>query len=325
MKPEQFSRAWSKEEEQRLVARWEQGARDAELGAEFGRTVHAIACRRRKLGLVGDVDRWGRPLTGEKYRWWTKERVIEALADYAARNRGPLPTSDHVYGKVKKGHNEWPPQARVLEYFGSMADAWAAVPGTKGRFTRGWVAWTQGDDDYLLEHAGNVTLKRIAKALGRSWPACKRRLYDLQAGRARDVSGYMSALQVAKEYQCPADRVTRLIASGELKAHRVQGGHYWRIDPMDAEAVAAKLRAPRKTQKVKPLDVGDYRKRYGLSRTQGADGRMVERAVTPAGAAHLEEKRARRREREEIARLTRQLEAAGLVVDVRAAARERAS
>lgn len=316
-KPARMLRVWTSEEMARLGELVAVGASDADIAAELGRSLHAVACRKQRLQLGPKVDRWGRPTGKGEKRWWTRERVIAGLADFAAKNRGPLPGASGDYSALKAGHDEWPVAARVLEYFGTMADAWGAVPGTKGRYARGWVPWTEEDDDYLLSHAGDQTLKIIAKALGRTWSACKRRLYDLQAGRARDVSGYMSALQVAKEYGCPADRVSKLIASGELKAHKVQGGHYWRIDPADAEAIASKLRAPRVTQKRRPLDTGDYRRRYGLRRTVGPDGKLVEVAANVGGQRHLDEKAARRREREQIVRLTRQLEAAGLVVDVR--------
>lgn len=311
-------RPWSPEEQALLGELVASGVADEEIALQLGRSLDAVKVRRQRFypRPKASAPRWkGSPLGNQ--RWWTRDRVIAGLTDFAAANRGPLPTSDHVYSVAKKGHMEWPPAGRVLEFFGTMADAWAAVPGTKGRYQRGWAPWTQEEDDTLLELAGNMTLKRIGARLGRTWGACKRRLYDLQAGRARDVSGYMSALQVAKEYGCPADRVSRLIASGELKAHKVQGGHYWRIDPADAEAVAGKLRAPRVTQKSRPLDTGDYRRRYGLRRTVGPDGKVREVAATAAGRKHMAEKAARRREHEEIVRLTRELEARGLVVDVR--------
>lgn len=317
MRPAQLSRTWTEEEQARLRELVLRGLPWSEVAVELGRSVDSVHVRWQRLAAqAGLKDRWGRPL-GQK-RWWTRERVVAALADYAARNRGPLPTDQGAYQRAKGGHYEWPPAARVLEFFETMADAWEAVPGTKGRHTRGKAAWTQAEDDLLLSLAGEWTLKVIAPRLNRSWAACKRRLYDLGAGRARDVSGYLSALQVAAEYGCPADRVTRLIASGELKAHKVTGGHYWRIDPLDAAAIAARLRAPRRTQKRRPLDVGDYRRRYGLRRRQMEDGSVREVGATAESERHLAEKRARRREREQIAELTRELDRRGLVVDVRA-------
>jgi hypothetical protein len=159
-----------------------------------------------------------------------------------------------------------------------MADAWDAIGAPRSRVSRLYAPWSQEDDDFLLDSAGTYTLKLIARRLGRSWPACKRRLYDLKAGRARDVSGFMSAMQVAKEYGCPLHRVSDLIARGELPAKKVLGGHYWRIDPADAEAIAGKLKAPKRTYRKRPADFGDYERRYGLRRVS-INGRIVRVAV----------------------------------------------
>jgi hypothetical protein len=245
------------------------------IAEALGRSEVAVAIRIRRRVLCpvdGRVPVFGRGThRGEDgvRLYWTRERCIEGLRDYARRNRGPLPTSDHVYNQVKKGHPEWPVSARVLEHFGTMADAWEAAGARKGRYSRLWVPWTQEDDDLLLELAGEQTLKRIAVRLNRSWGACKRRLYDLQAGRARDVSGHMSMAQVAEFYACPVTRVKALIDSGELPAKRVGGGHYWRIDPADCERLRDRLKAPKVTHRAVPPDFGDYRRRYGLRRVAG--------------------------------------------------------
>jgi hypothetical protein len=293
------------------------GLPDADLGARFGISKNAAAIRRRRVlcPIDGNTPRFGACPYGPKGAWWSRERIIASLQDFARRNRGPLPTSDHVYSQAKKGHMEWPRASLVLREFGSMADAWAAIGAAKHRYNRGWVAWTDEDDDYLLSHAGEQTLKVIAKHIGRSWGACKRRLYDLEAGRARDVTGWLSAMQVAKEYNCPLSRVTRLIASGQLPAHRVVGGHYWRIDPMDAERLAPVLRAPKRTYKKGPPEMGDYDRRHGYRRQQG---KRV--PVTPEAQARERAKEDRMRIKAAQRLAVQKLEAAGLVIDVRGAA-----
>lgn len=270
MKPAAFSRTWTAADDAVLASAVAAGRPLDEVAAELGRSRNAVQLRKQRTmprpAPDGSVNHGWSPGLGRLERYWTPERVRDGLRDFATRHKGQLPTSAHEYSRLKKGHLEWPTAAYVLEAHGSMADAWASIGAPKARYNRGWVPWTQEDDDYLLERAGSVTLKIIAKALGRSWPACKRRLYDLGAGRARDVSGYMSASQVAAEYKCPLQRVQDLIARGELPAHRVHGGHYWRIDPADLAAVEPKLKAPKRTHRKAQLDVGDYRARKGLRR-----------------------------------------------------------
>lgn len=280
MRPAQLQRTWSAAEMAVLSEGVAAGKTNAELAALLpGRSAVAIQIRKQRFLPKDPVDvskspGWGKGRPGGG-KYWTPERVIEGLRDYARVNRGPLPTSDHDYSAAKKGHLEWPTAGEVLAQFGTMAAAWAASGAPKSRYNRGWVPWTQADDDYLLDHAGEQTLKVIARKLGRSWPACKRRLYDLGAGRARDVAGYLSAMQVAAEYGCPLARVKKLIASGELPAFRVHGGHYWRIAPEDCERLKAVLSAPKRhSYQGSAPDIGDYDRRYGYRRVR-VNGRIV--------------------------------------------------
>lgn len=277
-RPKAFERTWGPVDMMVLGSMVQANRKDAEIAEALGRSLNAVRIRRQRyLPQERDLSKspgWGKGKPGGG-KYWTPERVEEGLRDFASRHKGPLPPSDHVYSGLKKGHMEWPTATAVLEQFGTMADAWAGIGASKSRFNRGWVPWTQEDDDYLLDWAGSQTLKIIAKRLGRSWPACKRRLYDLGAGRARDVAGYLSAMQVAKEYNCPLSRVKKLIASGELPAHRVQGGHYWRIDPEDCEKLRAVLSAPKtRSYRTTPPSHGDYDRRYGLRRVR-VNGRIV--------------------------------------------------
>lgn len=269
-------RRWTDEDMAQLRALDAAGTPVVAIAEALGRSRHAVQIRlQRFVREAGDPEvnlGFGKGRPGRE-RFWTEERTVAGLRDFAARMPGPLPTSDHVYNDLKKGHLEWPTASRVLEYFGSMADAWAAAGVKKGRISRRWVTWTQEDDDLLLELAGEVTLKVIARRLGRSWAACKRRLYDLGAGRARDVSGHLSMMQVAKEYGCPLARVEKLVKDGTLPAKRVQGGHYWRILPEDCERLKAVLSAPKRTYKTVPADFGEYDRKYGLRRRR-VDGRV---------------------------------------------------
>lgn len=258
------------------------GAPVEAIAAAVGRSVNAVRIKASRViacPLGGNQPTYGKGRTwrGGK-RYWTRERTLEGLRAFVATTRGQLPNSDHDYSVLKKGHMEWPPASRVLEYCGSMADAWLAAGAPRSRYTRQWAPWTQEDDDYLLEHAGHETLRIIAARLGRTAGSCKRRLYDLGAGRARDAAGYLSMQQVAAEYNCPLARVKRLVASGELPAHKVKGGHYWRIDPGDCERIAGKLRAPKRTYRRTRPDLGDYERRYGYRRTI-VNGRMQRVAV----------------------------------------------
>lgn len=268
MKPAQMLRTWSADEMALLADLVVVGETNAAIAERIGRSETAIELRRRRIlcPVDGNKPGWQKCPYGAGKTYWTQERTVEGLQLFAAKNRGALPTSDHDYSVAKKGHNEWPTAQKVLEYFGSMANAWEAAGVSRKRYNRGWNAWSEEDDAYLLEHAGEETLKLIAAHLGRTWPACKRRLYDLKAGRARDVPGWMSAMQVAKEYNCPLARVHKLIDTGKLPAFKVKGGHYWRINPIDAEHIRDLLKAPKHNYKSTPPDIGNYEKRYGIRR-----------------------------------------------------------
>lgn len=275
-------RAWTDEEWIVLADLLAAGAPKEDIAERLDRSVEAIAIRSKRIicPIDGGKPAWGKRPYGAKL-YWTKERTLAGLQDFARRNRGPLPTSDHIYSDIKKGHAEWPTAGTVLHYFGSMARAWAAAGVSRQRYHLSWTAWTEEEDEYLLEHAGEETLKVIAAHLGRTWSACKRRLYDLRAGRARDVPGWLSAAQVAKEYGAPLSRVIHLIESGTLPAFKVRGGHYWRVNPIDADHIRDLLSAPKKrSYKGIPPDIGDYERRYGLRR-QRIDGRVVRVPVKP--------------------------------------------
>lgn len=270
-------RLWTDDDMAQLADLVAIGAPRVEIAELLDRSLAAIDIRARRIlcPIDGNKPRWGAAPYGQKL-YWTQVRTLAGLQDFAQKHRGALPTSDHDYNSLKVGHMEWPTAQKVLEYFGSsMASAWEAAGVSRKRFNRGWVEWSDEDDQYLLEHAGEETLKLVGAHLGRTAPACKRRLYDLKAGRARDVPGWLSAAQVAKEYAAPLSRVIRLIQAGTLPAFKVKGGHYWRVNPIDADHIKQLLEAPKKhSYQASPPDVGDYYRRYGLRRTM-RDGRIV--------------------------------------------------
>lgn len=216
-------------------------------------------------------ERFGRGDTGFGHGViWTPERVEAALRAYVKRTTGMLPSGSDEYNAVKKGDPSLPVAVTVVERYVSMSRAWLAVGAPKARVRFLGDAWTDAELEYLLEHAGDQTLRQIEKRLHRSWSACKRKLYDLGI-RARDAQGYMSAQQVAREYGCPVGRVLALIAKGELKAHHPAGkANIWAIDPSDAKAIEAVLRTPKRTHRTENgyrTDFGDYRAHYGIRRT----------------------------------------------------------
>lgn len=199
-------------------------------------------------------------------RFWTRERVIAGLVFASFEIEGQLPNSDRPYLVMKKGRYDWPPVTRIYEYFGTMSDAWEAAGLEKSRISRDYHQWMPDDEEYLMEHAGEKTLKQIGKHLRRSWSACKRRLYDLHL-KARDNQGFFTAAEVSKEYNCSYDRVRRLIISGEIPCRYDPPRNRYQIHPDALTAdVIKRLQAPRITHKTEPLDKGDYEKRHRLQR-----------------------------------------------------------
>lgn len=182
---------------------------------------------------------WG---NGSRGVYWTPERIAEALRRYVDTTNGQLPSSSDDWNRIKKGRLDLPVGVLILQQYGSMSSAWSELGAPRSRIRVGQRPWTEEEITFLLENAGDLTLKQIAQRLHRSWAACKRKCYELGT-RARDAQGYMSAQQVADEYGCTPNRVQDLIERGVLKARRPRGGQrLWRIAPEDAAKVADQLR-----------------------------------------------------------------------------------
>lgn len=249
-------RAWSEADVAELRRLLGAGERDEVIASALGRSVAAVQIRRLRdcRDLMPAIDfeavtdareRWGH---GKHPLYWTAERCAAALRAYARRTTGRLPIS-HAYDVVKSGDPALPPSARLRDHWGSLTRAWLAVlpDSQRHRVPPLGCAWTPEEDEKLVALAGSRTLKEIGALLHRTWPACKRRLYDLGT-RARDAAGYMNATQVAHEYGCPVARVQRLIKQGHLPA-RKRVASYLAIDPEDAMKVAHLLRAPKHGQR----------------------------------------------------------------------------
>lgn len=210
---------------------------------------------------------------GGRNRYWMRERVIEALASAAAEIKGNLPCLDRDYSRIKKGRLDWPPATRILEYFGAMSRGWLAAGADKKRVSLHNVKWTEDEIEYLFTWAGIHTLQSIAEHLRRTYNACRGQLRDKTASRHNQ--GYLSAAEIAKEYDCSYTRVRQLLTSGVLRGEYDSLRNRWDVAPEDiTPEVLIRLTAPKRTHKSVPTDKGDYYCRHGLFRKL-IDGKLV--------------------------------------------------
>lgn len=203
-------------------------------------------------------------------RYWTRARVDAALRRAAAELKGPLPTSCHAWGVIKKGRMDWPPQQRILEYYpGGFSRAWASVGAKASRFKLNYSEWTPEEDEYLLERAGIDTLASIARHLNRTYQAVRARISPTKGigEGARNNQGHLSASQLAKQTGAPLSRVVNLLEVEAIPGRLNAAGNRWLIDPGDlTPEILGELSRPKVTYKAIPADAGDYRKRYGIVR-----------------------------------------------------------
>jgi len=128
------------------------------------------------------------------------------------------------------------------------------------------VPWTEEEREYLLNYAGRYTLERIARRLGRSYGAMRGQLRIMKT-TSRHNQGFMSAAEIAREFNSPYNRVCRMLKAGEIKGKYDTKRHRWEVDPADiTRDVIELLGKPKKTHKTWPTDKGDYYTRYGLCR-----------------------------------------------------------
>jgi len=207
-------------------------------------------------------------------RVWTRDRVLAALIQAAAEIQGPLPTSDDIWNRLKKGRYDLPPASRIYEFFHSFPAAWCAVGMPKKQISKRFAKWTEAEDSYLLDFAGQHTLERIARHLGRTYPAVRARLrgYKIQS---RHNQGFLSAAELAKEYNCSCHRIRVALKEGKIKGVFDKKRNRWAVDLADLtpEALII-LTAPKHTHKNSETDLGNYYQRHGLKR-QNINGKVM--------------------------------------------------
>jgi len=215
------------------------------------------------------VPAWGKAPPGKQV-YWTRERVLEGLK-LAAQELDPLPRDPKTYSQLKKGRMEWPTASKVLEHFGSMVRGWRGAGVDHRRMPLTNVRWTADEDEYLLATAGSMRLVDIAARLNRSYQAVRVRVGSKGFGlHARQNQGYLTAMELAKEYGCSYHRVLGFLYEDKLKGRYRRELHRWEVDPVDVTPeIVRLLTAPRRTHKTYPLDVGDYYQRYGIRRLNG--------------------------------------------------------
>lgn len=209
-----------------------------------------------------------------KKRLWTKEKVIAGLVAAASEIEGSLPCLDASYNRIKKGHLNWPTSKRVLEYFNAMARGWLAAGVPMERVSFHNVPWTEEERTFLKDHAGQYTLKRIAQRLHRSYGAMRGQLRIMKIS-SRHNQGFLSAAEIAKEFDSPYNRVCRMLRAGRIIGRYDRKRNRWEVDPIAITPdVVILLLRPKKTHKSWPADKGDYYARYGLHR-KIIDGRLI--------------------------------------------------
>jgi len=200
--------------------------------------------------------------------------VLAGLAAAAVEIGGSLPCLDASYSQIKKGRLDWPPAHRVLEYFGAISRGWLAVGEPMSRISLHNVPWTEEEREYLLNYAGRYTLERIARRLGRSYGAVRGQLRIAKV-KSRHNQGFLSAADIAKEFDSPCHRVRNMLSAGRIKGRYDRKRNRWEVDPVAiTPEVIMLLTAPKITHKTWPTDKGDYYLRYGLCR------RIIEGRVT---------------------------------------------
>jgi hypothetical protein len=202
-------------------------------------------------------------------RVWTREKVLAALAIASRQIKGPLPCFDKDYRELKRGRLDWPPSRCILEYFHSMARAWLTAGAERKRITFSNVDWSKKEDDFLLEHAGDMTLQDIATHLHRSYQGARSRLNKFHRLKARANQGFISAAEVAKEFKCPYHRIRKALRLGKIKGRFDPRRNRWEVDLVDilhSPVAQAIVKRPKRTHKRSPTDLGDYCQRHGLKR-----------------------------------------------------------
>ena len=205
-------------------------------------------------------------------RYWTEERIIGALRRIHAE-LGRLP-HDREHTRLCKGRADWPTAETIRRFGGNGRGCWQRAFRKADVSVRIWAfaSWSEEDDEFLLEKAGDLTLERIAKRLGRTPGACRRRLFD-RGVRARDSRGWYTGQLLARELNIPVTRIYGAIRSGRLRAVRPPGRPYWQIDPDSVEENREWLVRAKQTHKSTPPVTTDWYTQRGLKRD--SQGRII--------------------------------------------------
>lgn len=222
-----FVCTWTEQEDAELRELYVvEGMTYAAIARVMGKSRAAVAGRRQKLGLkralvLAEYPGW-RGLAGKGRKYWTNERVVEALRDYARAHPGELPRGTPAWNEICRGR-QLPNSVRILEQFGALTLAWKAVlPAAeyRARVPVAWSRWTPEEEDLIRELAERVPMREIAARLGRSESSvrahARRRLGVTQAANR----GWWLPREVAEHYGCPLPRVYQLIWRGVLPSKR---------------------------------------------------------------------------------------------------------
>jgi len=147
-----------------------------------------------------------------------------------------------------------------------MARGWLAAGVSRKRVTFHNVPRTEEEREYLLAYAGRHTLVRMARKLDRTYGAVRAQLRRRKI-KSRHNQGFLSAAEIAKEFDSPYHRVCEMLSAGRIKGKYDRKRHRWEVDPVDiTPEVIILLTAPKITHKTWPTDKGDYYIRHGLRR-----------------------------------------------------------
>jgi len=221
--------------------------------------VYRLLGGARRLGLCS-------PNMMGSHLFWTRERALDALKKIV-NELDTLPTSDDVYNILKKGRFDWPPASYIYRYFKTFPSAWTTAGAKKSRIDKASAKWTDEEDEYLLDHAGNIKLETIASYLNRTYGSVRGRLRWHNHLKARHNQGYLSAAELARYFNCSYHRVREKLQDKTIKGFKSRIRNEWQVDLADIDDEARMvLTQPKITHKETVTDVGDYDIRYGLSR-----------------------------------------------------------
>jgi len=97
---------------------------------------------------------------------------------------------------------------------------------------------------------------------------------------SRHNQGFMSAAEIAKEFNSSYNRICRMLKARQIKGKYDTERNRWEVDFADiTQDVIELLGKPKKTHKTWPTDKGDYYTRYGLCR-RVIDGQVTVVAAT---------------------------------------------